>query len=819
MKRMLPLQPLNNHNQLKTMRKKEIATILFLLFSYTFSFAQPSNDNRTGAIEIAHTALFTSADAAYTNVNATQDGPAVGCIAPSRNVWFKFQATSTDIEVRVRTGGTKGTLQNPAVVLFTEQASLLGCHGHSSTAFLQRTNLVVGDWYYISVDAVNGEQGSFTVIAKNSIGHDLRERAITLQHTADWISADAEFTNIDSTPDGPGSACISPTRNVWFKFQATSTDIEVRVLTGGSKGTLQSPAVVLISEQGTVLGCHGHSSTAFLQRTNLVVGDWYYIAVDAVNGEQGSFSIITKNSIGHDLRERAITLQHSASWTSANAEFTNVNSTGDGPGAGCINPRRNVWFKFQATSTDIEVRVNTGGVKGTLQYPAVVLFTEQGDLLGCHGHSTTAFLQRTNLVVSNWYYVAVDAVNEDQGSFTLEIRNSIGHDLRERAITIQHTTSWTSIDAAYNNVNSTPDGPGAGCISLTRNVWFKFQATSTDIDVKVLRGDTKGTLQNPAVVLFTEQGSLLGCHGNSSTAFLQRTNLIVGNWYYIAVDAVNGEQGTFTLSIKNDLGYDYKTKAQILPHESEWCSADAFFTNAEATADETNSSTCGSTFTKNVWFKFQATSTAATAKLLTGGEKGTLANGSLYLTDANGNFLTCQTGAGGATVSITNNTLVKGQWYFIIVDNSNGTNGTFSLCLEGGVQTSTFCESIHCDSEGGVGIGTTTIPNGYRLAVQGKIIAEGVKVDLHTNWPDYVFDKDYPLMSLADMKQYIEREGHLPDVPSAKEVQANGIDLGEMNAILLRKIEENTLLLIELGERLRLMEIENQKLKSKKRNR
>ncbi len=382
------------------------------------------------------------------------------------------------------------------------------------------------------------------------------------------------------------------------------------------------------------------------------------------------------------------------------------------------------------------------------------------------------------------------------------------------AQTIQHAASWVSANAAYSNTDSAPDGSGS-CINPTRNVWFKFQATSTDIDLRVLRGGSTGTLQNPAVILFTEEGSVVGCHANSLYAFLQRTNLVVGNWYYISVDGQYGEEGTFTLSIKNDLGNDFKAKAQILPHESEWCSADAFFTNAEATSDETNSSTCGTTFTKNVWFKFQATSTAATAKLLTGGEKGTLANGSLYLTDANGNFLSCQTGSGGATVSVTNNTLVKGQWYFIIVDNSNGTNGTFSLCLEGGVQTSTFCESIHCDSEGGVGIGTTTIPNGYRLAVQGKIIAEGVKVDLHTNWPDYVFDKDYPLMSLADMKQYIEREGHLPEVPSAIEVQANGIDLGEMNAILLRKIEENTLLLIELEERLRKLEAETKKRKQK----
>jgi len=98
-------------------------------------------------------------------------------------------------------------------------------------------------------------------------------------------------------------------------------------------------------------------------------------------------------------------------------------------------------------------------------------------------------------------------------------------------------------------------------------------------------------------------------------------------------------------------------------------------------------------------------------------------------------------------------------------------------------------------NQGNVGIGTTT-PN-TKLAVNGNIRAHEVKVET-ANWPDYVFAKDYKLPSLKETETHIKQKGHLPGIPSAEEVKANGIELGEMNAKLLKKIEELTLYLIEL---------------------
>jgi hypothetical protein len=95
-------------------------------------------------------------------------------------------------------------------------------------------------------------------------------------------------------------------------------------------------------------------------------------------------------------------------------------------------------------------------------------------------------------------------------------------------------------------------------------------------------------------------------------------------------------------------------------------------------------------------------------------------------------------------------------------------------------------------NDGNVGIGTTS-PGSFKLAVNGKVWATEVQVTLNNPGPDYVFEKDYNLMSLEEIKAYIEKHKHLPEVPSAKEMEANGVNLSEMNMILLKKVEELTL--------------------------
>lgn len=107
-----------------------------------------------------------------------------------------------------------------------------------------------------------------------------------------------------------------------------------------------------------------------------------------------------------------------------------------------------------------------------------------------------------------------------------------------------------------------------------------------------------------------------------------------------------------------------------------------------------------------------------------------------------------------------------------------------------------------------------------QLQDDGLFRTRSIRVDLNT-WADYVFESNYVLMSLKDIKKFIAENGHLPEVPKATEIENKGLDLGEMQRIQMQKIEELTLHLIQLDERLstseqriKTLEAENRALKA-----
>lgn len=104
--------------------------------------------------------------------------------------------------------------------------------------------------------------------------------------------------------------------------------------------------------------------------------------------------------------------------------------------------------------------------------------------------------------------------------------------------------------------------------------------------------------------------------------------------------------------------------------------------------------------------------------------------------------------------------------------------------------------NVYLEGTGNVGIGTDN-PN-WKLTVAGTTHAEEVIVDLMTTVPDYVFEDGYELKPLKEIENYIEVNKHLPDIPSAKEVKENGMNVGEMQSKLLKKIEELTLYMIKM---------------------
>jgi len=134
-------------------------------------------------------------------------------------------------------------------------------------------------------------------------------------------------------------------------------------------------------------------------------------------------------------------------------------------------------------------------------------------------------------------------------------------------------------------------------------------------------------------------------------------------------------------------------------------------------------------------------------------------------------------------------------------DNTLKTSQTFKVCHKP-VGSNVEQEFFSIDSyQGRVKIGdVSTLFDGYKLFVEEGILTEKVKVAVKNSddWFDYVFKPEFKLMPLADLDKYIKTNQHLPDIPTTQEVMKDGMDLGKMNGLLLKKIEELTRYVIEI---------------------
>ncbi|CAL2075767.1 conserved exported protein of unknown function [Tenacibaculum sp. 190524A02b] len=122
--------------------------------------------------------------------------------------------------------------------------------------------------------------------------------------------------------------------------------------------------------------------------------------------------------------------------------------------------------------------------------------------------------------------------------------------------------------------------------------------------------------------------------------------------------------------------------------------------------------------------------------------------------------------------------------------------------------------SLWVQQNGHVGIGTYH-PGAWKLAVNGKIRAKEIKVE--TGWSDFVFYDDYKLPTLEEVESHIKEKGHLKDIPSAKEVEENGVFLGEMDSKLLQKIEELTLYTIDQDKEIKALKKQNAKIEQQQK--
>lgn len=196
---------------------------------------------------------------------------------------------------------------------------------------------------------------------------------------------------------------------------------------------------------------------------------------------------------------------------------------------------------------------------------------------------------------------------------------------------------------------------------------------------------------------------------------------------------------------------------------------------------------------------------------------GTPVSGSNYLTTFHmSNGTTGTTATDGLIISQSNNKVTIRQYEnadFVLTN----SNGNLTLKSNGRIQTSgdlivgsalvvngaiNFNNNYYFDANGNMSVGRSArIGNGFYCDLDGNLKVMHLKVT-QTDWPDYVFGESHELMPINDVEQYVKQNGHLPNVPSAEEVEKDGMDVGEMNRLLLEKVEELTLYIIDLQKQL-----------------
>jgi hypothetical protein len=181
----------------------------------------------------------------------------------------------------------------------------------------------------------------------------------------------------------------------------------------------------------------------------------------------------------------------------------------------------------------------------------------------------------------------------------------------------------------------------------------------------------------------------------------------------------------------------------------------------------------------------------------------------LRITHNNNGFVTLRSTSLGQ--SAYNNITQAGDAGIVYGSNSGGIGtGNFGFVIAPWANAES---GMRIDKDGNVGIATSNTV-GYKLAVNGNAIFLKVVVKQKQNWSDYVFYNDYRLRPLSEVEQYIQQNHHLPEVPSATEVEKNGLDVGDNQATLLKKIEELTLYLIDFKKQIEQQQKEIQQLKS-----
>ncbi|MBI2257485.1 MAG: pre-peptidase C-terminal domain-containing protein [Flavobacteriia bacterium] len=605
----------------------------------------PANDNCAGAINVPINAnLSCGTTVAGTVTAATASGTPLGTCGGTADddVWYKFTATGTTHSVGF-TGATGSTTDFMCSVYSGSCASLsqICCYEWYGTGSVSISGLTIGNVYYIRIFSwssspqtatfnvcvgtpppppANDECTNATALTMNTYGSCASSTAGTVQSA----TASSQASGCGGTDDD----------DVWYKFQATASahPFQLTGVAGSTTDMYHSVYSGTCASIGTPILCNDSDVSNI---TGLTVGNWYYVRVytwTSTAGQTSTFNACVQappscpGAMGGGVVNVASLPYSNASenlnGTAAN-DFTSTNVVSCGTSYYFDNYDK-VYVFTPSSSGNVTVTVNS-----TTSYLGATLFE------GCpFSGSCVSYVQSsssgaksfcTSVVAGTTYYLVVDAWNTATNmSYSISITaptSGAANDLPCNATSIFNGVSQSG-DLNCASGSGEPAVPSCWTTGNVNSVWYKFQATSTQMYVQTTLTTTPSTQiavysgacgSGMTLVACNQDAGSTGCAGSATqNSLLDLSALTIGTWYYVRVDGENNDVGTFNIILNdglstttNDalLGQDCQaplsicTGATSVPNPS--------FAGTGNICDFTSTNNCTSGEKNSVWYTFQ----------------------------------------------------------------------------------------------------------------------------------------------------------------------------------------------------------------------
>src|SRR5436190_8040570 len=554
-------------------------TALFFLFSLFISFsafAQPSNDNCSGATTLTSNTSCNNIQYRLKNATASSGLP-VGCEAggPHYDVWFRFTAQATSQTVTI--SSLQSSFTNPEIQLYSGSCGSLASIVCGTTT-MTGTGLTIGNTYYIRVSNIGSSISSndrFDICVTHPNPPPSNDNCSGATTLTSGYSCNSTTGNLRyATSNGPAGACggatLTTTYDVWYRFQAVNDSQTVTIGSLGAKLTATTTYMEVFSgtcgSLTSIAGCLDVSG-ANARRTlpPLVVGNFYYIRLyvqtnpNTGTSSDWNFDICVQHPPANDECAGAIGLTApSLTCNATSGSFTLATASSIAWAGACgVGPYYDLWYSFVANASPTHI-ITLGSLGSSLNSANLRLQLFSGTCAGLTSlncASGVTSLTQGGLINGTTYYVRVGYTNYQLASgnganFTICVTTVAAppsNDQCSGAILLTSSTTCSIISGTIHNATpSSPVVPGSCGIGTAPDVWYSFVAQTAYPQIQ-LSGIGSNLQTNGRIQLLTGSCgsfSTVGtCHSiptATTTTINTTTNpggagLTVGQTYYIRI--------------------------------------------------------------------------------------------------------------------------------------------------------------------------------------------------------------------------------------------------------------------------------------------